>query len=419
MAAEPLCVGFSEINKYAIQIYQKQFPKHKNYGDATNINTNELPDFDLLVGGFPCQAFSVAGKRKGFDDTRGTLFFEIARIVKAKRPKTLLLENVKGLLSHNKGETFRVILQTLDELGYHTEWMVLNSKFFGVPQNRERVFIIGSLRGRSRPEILPFRESSKNTLGERKISPCLDASYYKGTSPSHAKQGRPRPYVVAMRGRNPSNPSDRTTGSHTEQRLEPNSQGISNTLSSVTKDNLVMENNLNDEGLHTYGKESKLDDRTLESQKELWVKKRSMCGLQDGEENRHSSQERRLARQQERKSRGNMSQLSLSNSQSNKDLHIRELQQQEKKIRLLREAQSEIQKVGESQNGKKQSILSSARIRRLTCLECERLQSFPDNWTAEGTEGKISDTQRYKCLGNAVTVNVIRELMKHKTWQHI
>ena len=290
------CIGYSEIDKYAIQIYQKQFPKHKNYGDATEINTDELPDFDLLVGGFPCQAFSVAGKRRGFGDTRGTLFFEIARIVKSKRPKTLLLENVKGLLSHNKGETFRVILQTLDELGYHTEWMVLNSKFFGVPQNRERVFIIGSLRGSGRPEILPFRESSENTLGERKISPCLDASYYKGTSPSHAKQGRPRPYVVAMRGRNPNNPSDRTTGSPTEQRLEPNSQGISNTLSSVTKDNLVLE---------------------------------------------------------------------------------------------------------------------TAKIRRLTPLECERLQSFPDNWTAEGTEGKISDTQRYKCLGNAVTVNVIKSIIKN------
>ena len=149
-------VGFSEIDKYASELLKQKFPKVKNYGDAREINPDELPRFDLLCAGFPCQTFSIAGKRRGFEDTRGTMFFEITRILEAKRPKTLLLENVKGLLNHNKGETFKVILQTLDELGYEVQWMVLNSKFFGVPQNRERVFIIGSLRGKPRPEILPF-----------------------------------------------------------------------------------------------------------------------------------------------------------------------------------------------------------------------------------------------------------------------
>src|SRR3990167_7409423 len=137
------CIGFSEIDKYAITTYTKHFPTHKNFGDAAKINPDELPDFDLLCGGFPCQSFSIAGKRRGFQDTRGTLFFEIARILEVKRPKLVLLENVKGLLNHNKGETFKVILQTLEELRYEAQWMVLNSKFFGVPQNRERVFIIG------------------------------------------------------------------------------------------------------------------------------------------------------------------------------------------------------------------------------------------------------------------------------------
>jgi DNA (cytosine-5)-methyltransferase 1 len=124
----------------------------------------------MLCGGFPCQAFSIAGKRRGFNDTRGTLFFDIARILEVKRPKIVFLENVKGLLNHNKGETFKVIIQTLSELGYDVQWMVLNSKFFGVPQNRERVFIIGSLRGKGRPEILPFRESSeKNNATKQKV----------------------------------------------------------------------------------------------------------------------------------------------------------------------------------------------------------------------------------------------------------
>ncbi|MTV58858.1 DNA (cytosine-5-)-methyltransferase, partial [Streptococcus pneumoniae] len=103
---------------------------------------------DIICGGFPCQAFSIAGNRRGFEDTRGTLFFEIARFASILRPKYLFLENVKGLLNHENGVTFETIISTLDELGYNVEWQVLNSKNFGVPQNRERVFIIGHSRKR-------------------------------------------------------------------------------------------------------------------------------------------------------------------------------------------------------------------------------------------------------------------------------
>ena len=140
-SGKPICVGYSEIDKYAIATYESHFGGHKNYGDATKIKPEELPDFDMLCGGFPCQAFSIAGKRKGFDDTRGTLFFDIARILRVKRPKIILLENVKGLLNHEGGKTFAIIIDTITELGYDVQWMVLNSKFFGVPQNRERVFL--------------------------------------------------------------------------------------------------------------------------------------------------------------------------------------------------------------------------------------------------------------------------------------
>ena len=163
---EPQCVGYSELDKYAIQIYEKHFPEHKNYGDITKIKAEDLPQFDLLVGGFPCQSFSIAGKRGGFNDTRGTLFFDIARIIKAKQPRLFLLENVKGLLSHDEGRTFATIISTLDELGYDLQWQVLNSKDFGVPQNRERVFIIGHFRGTSRPKVFPFKESNKNDIDQ-------------------------------------------------------------------------------------------------------------------------------------------------------------------------------------------------------------------------------------------------------------
>ena len=152
------CVGHCEIDKYANASYEAIYEPGKEeryYHDATKIDPADLPDFDLLCGGFPCQTFSIAGRRKGFDDTRGTLFFEIARLVKSKRPSYLLLENVPGLLSHDKGRTFSVILATLNDLGYRVEWMVLNSKYFGVPQSRRRLFLICYLDPRCAGKILP------------------------------------------------------------------------------------------------------------------------------------------------------------------------------------------------------------------------------------------------------------------------
>lgn len=158
------CVGFSEILEPAIKIYYKHFPNHKNYGDITKINPASIPNFDLFVGGFPCQAFSIAGKRKGFDDTRGTLFFEIARIIAIKKPTYLLLENVKGLLSHDKGRTFETILKTLDELGYNVEWCVFNGTDFGRPQARQRVYIIGTFRRQQKKIDVSEREKQKTPI---------------------------------------------------------------------------------------------------------------------------------------------------------------------------------------------------------------------------------------------------------------
>ena len=152
------CIGHCEIDKYADASYRAIHDIRKEeryYPDARAIAPNDLPDFDLLCGGFPCQAFSLAGRRKGFEDARGTLFFEIARLAEAKRPAYLLLENVPGLLSHDGGRTFAAILTTLYDLGYHVEWSVLNSKHFGVPQSRRRVFLICYLDPRCAGKILP------------------------------------------------------------------------------------------------------------------------------------------------------------------------------------------------------------------------------------------------------------------------
>lgn len=164
------CVGYCEIDKYAKQAYEAMYDTGGElyFDDARKIVPEQLPDFDLLVGGFPCQSFSIAGARKGFDDTRGTLFFEIARIASVKKPKYLFLENVPGLLNHNQGRAFETILRTLDGLGYNVCWQVLNSKNFGVPQSRNRVFIIGYLRGQCAGEVFSFTQTSGKALIQRK-----------------------------------------------------------------------------------------------------------------------------------------------------------------------------------------------------------------------------------------------------------
>lgn len=137
----------SEIDKFASSAYEKIYG-HKPEGDITKINEKDVPEHDLLVGGFPCQSFSFSGKRLGFKDTRGTLFFEIARIAKEKKPKVLFLENVKGLVNHDKGRTLNVIIKTLSDLDYAVDFKILNSKLHKVPQSRERIFIIAVYKGK-------------------------------------------------------------------------------------------------------------------------------------------------------------------------------------------------------------------------------------------------------------------------------
>ncbi len=328
------CVGFSEVDRYAIEIYQKQFPNHKNYGDITKIKEKELPDFDLFVGGFPCQSFSVAGKRKGFRDTRGTLFFDIARIIKAKRPRFLCLENVKGLLSHDEGRTFSVIICTLDELGYDVQWQVLNSKDFGVPQNRERVIIVGHLRGESRPEIFPITRSDE-ACDAKSSSNAIDANYFKGID-NHGQ----RTHIGTLR-------------------TYKDGQGFREVKSGLCP--------------------------TIPAR-----------AREDG-----SGQPIIIARNQ----RGEVREMEISGSLT--------------KSKSSKQFSYLLQRSRGKNKGGKHSIAPTltgksyqdnnhvSGIRRLTPVECERLQGFPDGWT----EG-VSDTQRYKCLGNAVTTKVIQAVME-------
>lgn len=180
------CVFTSEIDSHAQKTYRANFGDEP-FGDITQIHENQIPEHDILLAGFPCQAFSIAGKRAGFDDTRGTLFFHIARIIKGlreKKPKAIFLENVKGLVNHDRGRTLEVILKTLrEDLGYFVpDPKIINSKDFGVPQNRERIFIVGfrkdlGITSFKYPESLKKKVIFKDIREKREVS----SKYYLST----------------------------------------------------------------------------------------------------------------------------------------------------------------------------------------------------------------------------------------------
>lgn len=156
------CVGHCEIDKFAERSYRAMHDVKESEwyaDDVTRVEPEELPEADCYCFGFPCQAFSIAGNRRGFEDTRGTLFFEVMRLAKERKPRILFAENVRGLLNHDGGRTFRIIISTMDELGYDVEWQVLNSRYY-TGQNRPRIFIIGHLRGMQTKRVFPLPQGS-------------------------------------------------------------------------------------------------------------------------------------------------------------------------------------------------------------------------------------------------------------------
>lgn len=347
-ADELECVGFSEIDKYATEIYRKHYPEHKALGDVTEIETSDLPDFDLLVGGFPCQAFSIAGLRRGFDDTRGTLFFEIARILRDKKPRNFLLENVKGLLSHDHGKTFKTILRVLSEMGYDVQWEVYNSKDHGVPQNRERIYLKGHLRGECGDKIFLVRGS--------------------GTAPAPKM-------------------SNEWYGTRTGKVHQPDGQlGTLTATGQCSGGAQLIQLNK--------GMKKPQDQRVYDSEGlSITLNASGNNGFYKVHEEKESPGIMRV---------GNISPTGH---------HSKQVLSTEGISRTLCASAS---KGGIYIDDEKPD--KSHEYRRLTPRECEKLQGFPVDWTSEGANGdKISDTQRYKCCGNAVTTNVVRDIFN--TWE--
>ena len=271
-------VAISEIDKYAIKAYEAIHGPTNNLGDICKIDPNDIPDHDLFTYSFPCQDLSVAGKQAGLGKgTRSGLLYECEKVIEAKKPKYLLLENVKNLVGKKFKPQFDEWLDYLKSLGYTNYWKVLNAKDYGVPQNRERVFVV-SILGEHKPyefpkpipldkciaNILedevdekyyinkPFHLVNKGHQAELDIKgqDCIKRAYStdKIAPTLTTMQGGLRepkiltlPCICASRGRNPDNPSDRTPGAPTEQRLEFNTKGTSNTITTVQKDNYVVE----------------------------------------------------------------------------------------------------------------------------------------------------------------------------------
>ena len=168
------CVFTSEIKPHALEILHQNYPNEKIHGDITQITTDNIPDFDFLLGGFPCQAFSSAGKRLGFSDTRGTLFFDVERILQAKKPYGFILENVEGLVNHDRknkgdkiGRTLKIILNKLSDLGYQVSWNVLDANSFGVPQERRRIYIVGTKKEMPSIELFDKKQLTLNSILEK------------------------------------------------------------------------------------------------------------------------------------------------------------------------------------------------------------------------------------------------------------
>lgn len=159
----------SDIKPAAIKAYEHNFKVDDVYHDITKVQANEIPDFDYMLAGFPCQPFSQAGIGLGFEDTRGTLFFDVARILDEKKPKGFLLENVEGLVGHDHGNTLRVIMKTLRNLGYHAEYTVLDAQYFGLAQSRKRVYIVGSLLEDVDIEDFPVTQTTLNAIIDKDV----------------------------------------------------------------------------------------------------------------------------------------------------------------------------------------------------------------------------------------------------------
>lgn len=349
---------FSEIDPYAIANYSSNFKNAIHAGPIQDIKKGQLERPDLITFGSPCQDLSIAGKRKGLKGSKSRLFFEAVRILGEYRPSMFIFENVKGLFSSNKGKDFEVVLKAFAELGvYDLQWQLLNTSWF-LPQNRERVYLVGSLRGKTTPQIFPIGESCQKTqvcsrrkLSEANIAPTIDTRV--------GSQGSYSPYIFTIRG---------GRGLNGVSKVEFRKDGKTNCITGVSQDNLVLNE---------------------------WTPLKI----------ERTEKAKRIRKQHQKKG---------------------------KDYAPFGEKQFVPRNDGKTgtitAHPQNENLLSNLdAVRRLTPLECERLQGFPDHWTAFGfQDGKrttLSDSRRYHLIGNAVSMPVVkavgRQIIKSKIFNGV
>lgn len=369
------CVAFCEIDKFARASYKAI---HNTEGeielhDITTVTDEEIRNIghvDVICGGFPCQAFSIAGHRRGFEDTRGTLFFEIARFAAILKPKYLFLENVKGLLNHDKGDTFETILSALDELGYDVEWQVLNSKDFGVPQNRERVFIIGHLRGERGRKLFPIggngaaidcEQPKINKVGnirKKGKSQSGDVVSVDSLAPTLCSTTTQKdPLKVAIPVLTPDRANKRQNGRRFKSDGEPMF-----TLTAQDRHGIVVAGNLPG----THEQNGRVYDINGISP--------TLNTMQGG------GRQPKIIQRSHGYNRGG--EYDIAPTLTKSSYHENNF------------------------------LADEFRIRKLTPRECWRLQGFPD-WAFDKAQEVNSNSQLYKQAGNSVTVNVIKEIARY------
>src|SRR5690625_3115211 len=364
------CVFASEIDKFASKAYETLYGGDVLHGDITKIDEKDIPNHDILTAGTPCQSFSVAGKRKGFDDTRGTLFFDVARVAKEKQPKVVWIENVKGLVNHDKGRTLDVMIETLNEIGYTVDFDVLNSKYFGVPQNRERIFIVAI-----RDDLIGQEEWSEEATkgqtvvpkGKRRLMKYGWLKSFNFDFPAQEEVSTRLRDILESEVDEKYYLDEEKTAKLVEQ-LVKTMQGGMDKLK-ITEPQMLGHVDIrgNDSIKRTYSTEGISPTLT------------TMGG---------GHREPKIAEPQEI---ANIDDLSYCiDANYSKGISP--------------------SSIGKGRRTHIEEQLPKYRIRKLTPLECWRLQGFPDDAHEAVKQAGISDSQRYKQAGNAVTVNVVESI---------
>jgi len=344
-------LGFSDIDKHANKLFKRRFPHAEELGDIKSIQAERLPNLDLVTFGFPCQDLSIAGKRGGLQANRSSLFFEAIEIIRIKRPKYFIFENVKGLFSSNEGKDFDIVLREIADIGYDGQWQLVNTRWL-LPQNRERVYFVGHIRGESRPQVFPICEDDREDTASRSreeamISNAPSREYgWKNVSPTLCARDYKDPKLIAD-FRNDEGLRIRKDGVAPCLPRRRHSETDISTMPPLVIDSLKVH--------CTQQRGSNRPSLTRMCDCDSGKLYQKCCGAGGG--SGHISRDD-----------GTTYCLDTGNNQA---------------------------------------VESMGKIRRLTPIECERLQGFPDNWT----DGQ-SDTQRYKQCGNSVSVPIVKKIME-------